>query len=107
MSDGSPIIHFTPEAIREQIEHNSENGITSQFDDFIDNADDNVLRQIAEIAYWDDRMWDVFAKVVNDATAYVFNKYQAPGEGDSCPNCPDALGPGGVCGQCGWTLRSV
>ena len=70
--DGSPIIHFTPEAICEQIEHNCENEITSwAVGNFIDNADEAVLRRIAEIAYCDDRIWDAFAKVVNDATAYV------------------------------------
>jgi len=73
--DGSPMIYFTPEAISEQIEHNCENGLTTwALGNFIDNADEATMREIAEIAYWDDRIWDAFAKVINDAAAYVFNQ---------------------------------
>lgn len=66
------VIYLNGPAIKdffeEQIESKSEFGL------FIANADDETLYQIGAVAYWDDRIWEVFSAVLRDAATYIYDK---------------------------------
>lgn len=74
MTNEDNVIYLTPKAIRDHFETQIESG--SDMGKFISNADDKTLSLIGSTAYWDDRIWDAFKIVLDDAAAYVYKKHQ-------------------------------
>lgn len=69
------VIYMTPDAIRHHFSESSD--AQGEFCEFIANADDETLSRIGSVAYWDDRIWEMFNIVMLDAATYIFKKVKA------------------------------